>query len=117
MKSTLSSLFWMTLFLFKSGLAEAQCPTQGIPTTTNKGKFELDFKGTKYTVDGITNNKITVCANSSFTVTDKSGRTGIYFYFNTTRTAFPVPPANYALNNTATINTPATPGQYILAAN
>ena len=114
MKSTLSSLFWMTLFLFKSGLAEAQCPTQGIPTTTNKGKFELDFKGTKYTVDGITNNKITVCANSSFTVTDKSGRTGIYFYFNTTRTAFPVPPANYALNNTATINTPATPGQYIL---
>lgn len=93
---------------------EAQCPTQNLPTTTNKGKFELDFKGTKYTIDGIVNNKITVCTNSSFTVTDKSGRTGVYFYFNTTRIAFPVPPANYALTNSATINTPATPGQYIL---
>lgn len=114
MKNIFTSLFWISLFLLKLDLAKAQCPTQNLPTTTNKGKFELDFKGTKYTVDGVINNKITVCANSSFTVTDKSGRTGVYFYFNTARTAFPNPPANFALTNNATINTPATAGQYIL---
>lgn len=114
MKNIFTSLFWICLFFLNFDGLKAQCPTQNLPITTNKGKFELDFKGTKYTVDGVATNKITVCTNSSFTVTDKSGRTGVYFYFNTARTGFPAPPANYALTNNATINTPATPGQYIL---
>lgn len=114
MKSIFTNLFWICLFLLKLEELEAQCPTQNLPTTTNKGKFELDFKAIKYTVDGVTTNKIAVCTNSSFTVTDKSGRTGIYYYFNTTRTAFPAPITNYILANNRTITTPATPGQYIL---
>lgn len=114
MKSTFTSLFWMCLFFLKLDGLEAQCPTQNLPTTTNKGKFELDFKGTKYTIDGITTNKITVCTNSSFTVTDKSGLTGIYFYFNTTRTTFPTPLTGYTRTNGTAFSTPSTPGSYLL---
>lgn len=115
MRNIFTSFFWICLFLLKLHGLKAQCPTQNLPSTTNKGKFELDFKGTKYTIDGVINNKIQVCTNSTFTVTDKSGRTGIYYYFNTARTAFPTPTANYiSTNTTLTYNTPATTGNYIL---
>lgn len=106
MKNTFTSLFWICLFLLKSDSLEAQCPTQNLPTTANKGKFELDFKGIKYTVDGVVNNKITLCTNSNFTVTDKSGLSGIYFYFNATRTIFPAPLTGYTRTNGTIFNTP-----------
>ena len=101
------------LLLSKFGVSSAQCPTTGLPTTTVKGKFEINFNNVKTTVDGNTTNKVTVCPNNTFTVTDKSGLANIQYYFNTTRPAFPAPPNGYAAGNNRTIPT-TTAGQYIV---
>ena len=113
MKVTFKNLFWFILLFSKLGFSSAQCPTIGLPTTTVKGKFEINFNNVKTTTDGVNNTKLSVCPNSSFIVTDKSGLTGIQYYFNTSRTAFPAPPNGYAAGNPRTVNTTAS-GQFIV---
>lgn len=110
---TFKNIFWLLLLFSKFEISSAQCPTTGLPTTTVKGKFEINFNNIKTTTDGVNNTKVTVCPNSSFIVTDKSGLTGIQYYYNTSRTAFPAPPNGYAAGNPRTISTTAA-GQYVV---
>lgn len=113
MKVTFKNLFWLIFLFSKLGFSSAQCPTTGLPTTTVKGKFEINFNNIKTTTDGVNNTKVTVCPNSSFIVTDKSGLSGIQYYYNTSRTIFPAPPNGYAAGNSRTITTTAS-GQFIV---
>jgi gliding motility-associated-like protein len=113
MKMTFKNLFWLILLFSKAGVSLAQCPTTGLPNTTVKGKFEVNFNNIKTTTDGVNNTKVTVCPNSTFTITDKSGLTGIQYYYNTSRTAFPNPTNGYAAGNNRTIPT-TTAGQYVV---
>ena len=91
MKITFTTICFLFLFIFKFNISLSQCPTTGLPTTTVKGKFEVDFNGVKYQGDG-TLPKITLCTNSTFTVANRSGLTGILYYFQPSRPAFPTPP-------------------------
>ena len=111
MKITFTSICFLLLFLLKFENSLAQCPTTGLPATTVRGRFEIDFKGIKYQADG-TLPTITICTNSTFTVTNRSGLTGILYYFQPARAAFPVPPLMYVTG--PNFNTPGTPGNYIL---
>jgi gliding motility-associated-like protein len=113
MKMTFKKIFWVILLLSKFGISSGQCPTTGLPATTVKGKFDITVGGTKTTTDGVNNTKVTVCPNSNFTVADKSGLSGILYYYNTTRAAFPNPTNGYAGGNPRTIPTGGA-GQYIV---
>ncbi len=112
MKITFTTICFLLLLVFKNTLIFAQCPTIGAPpSNTPRGRFEINFKGGPYLVDG-TIPKITMCTNSTFTVTNRSGLTGILYYFQPTRPAFPAPPLMYVPGPNFT--TPGTPGNYIL---
>lgn len=113
MKINFTGLFGIILFISSMQNLLAQCPTTGLPTTTVKGKFEINSNNVKTITDGVNNTKVTVCPNSAFIVTDKSGLTGIQYYYNTTRTAFPNPPNGYLAGGTRTLPT-AGAGQYII---
>lgn len=94
---------------------KAQCPTQGLPTTTVKGKFEININGNKTLIDGVTTApKIQVCTNSLFTVNDKSGLTNIRYYFGIRQTAFPTLTLFQSATANRTFQAPATPGQYVV---
>lgn len=97
--------------------ADAQCPTINAPNTTSKTKFDFTYNNTTTVVDGTNANlKLTVCAGSRFTFTDKSNLTGVsvrYYYGQITNNTFP--PTNFFSNrNTASITTSATGGTYTL---
>jgi gliding motility-associated-like protein len=113
MKINFTGLLGIILFISSIGNLLAQCPTTGLPTTTVKGKFEINSNNIKTITEGVNNTKVTVCPNSGFIVTDKSGLAGVQYYFNTTRTAFPNPPNGYLAGGTRTLPT-AGAGQYIV---
>lgn len=97
--------------------AHSQCPTINAPTTTSKTKFDFTYNNTTTTVDGTNANlKLTVCAGSRFTFTDKSNLTGLsirYYFGQITNNTFP--PTNFFTNrNTATITASTTGGTYTL---
>ncbi len=114
MKNTIKNIFWVLLLSSSFSNLFSQCPTTGLPATTVKGKFDINSAGIITSTDGVNNTKVTVCPNSAFTVTDKSGLGNIQFYYNTSRTAFPAPPAGYAAGNGPRTIPTGGAGQFIV---
>lgn len=105
MKSTFTSLFWMCLFFLKLDGLEAQCPTQNLPATTVKGTFDETYGLATLTVVGSSNSSVIVCPNSTISVTDKSGLSGIMYYYGPQSAVFPEPPARYQASRNLIIPT------------